>query len=70
LAFGAEQVLWVALVGARYAARCRGLHDDAVGAVTLPVALFERLTEHDLTAAAERSFLADTESIDFGPRVG
>ena len=30
-----------------------------VGAVTIPVRLFEELTEHEATLAAERTFLAD-----------
>jgi len=100
-----EQVLWSALVGARYAAPYLGrmdesgrdglavvgamqavarsygnAHDPAlrllvasirsreafrdllrlgVGAVTVPVPLFEGLTEHEATRAAERAFLAD-----------
>ena len=100
-----EQVLWSALVGARYAAPYLGrmdesgrdglavvgamqavartygtAHDPAlrllvasirsreafrdllrlgVGAVTVPVPLFEALTEHEATLAAERAFLAD-----------
>lgn len=100
-----EQVLWSAMVGARYAAPYLGrmdesgrdglavvgamqavaraygaAHDPAlrllvasirsreafrdllrlgVGAVTVPVALFAALTEHEATLAAERAFLAD-----------
>lgn len=98
----AEQVLWAALAGARYAAPYLGRMDEGgrdglavvramqdvasaygggrlrllvasirspdafrdlmslgVGAATVPVALFERLTKHDATLAAERAFLAD-----------
>lgn len=97
-----EQVLWAALVGARYAAPYLGRMDEGgrdglsvvramqevaarygsgrlrllvasirspdafrdllhlgVGAATVPVALFERLTRHEGTLAAERAFLAD-----------
>ena len=101
-----EQVLWSALVGARYAAPYLGRLEDAgrdglaviaamqatvraygrgdagsdlrllvasvrspqafrdllalgVGAITVPVALFEALTEHAATLAAEATFLAD-----------
>ncbi|MBW6455130.1 MAG: transaldolase [Trueperaceae bacterium] len=100
-----EQVLWSALVGARYAAPYLGRMDESgrdglavvgamqavaqaygdghdpalrllvasirsreafrdllrlgVGAVTVPVPLFEALTEHEATLAAERTFLAD-----------
>jgi transaldolase len=104
--YEAEQVLWSALVGARYAAPYLGRLDDAgrdglavvaamqdvvasygagddpqtlrlliasvrsrqafrallalgVGAVTVPVRLFEDLTEHEATLDAERAFLAD-----------
>jgi len=100
-----EQVLWSAMVGARYAAPYLGRMDESgrdglavvgamqavvraygtghdpalrllvasirsceafrdllrlgVGAVTVPVALFASLTDHEATLAAERVFLAD-----------
>ena len=37
----------------------RDLLQLGVGAATVPVALFERLTQHEVTLAAERAFLAD-----------
>ncbi len=48
---------YLALAGARYAAPYLGRL--GVGALTIPVHLFEELTEHEATLAAERTFLAD-----------